>query len=202
MSLVAPVARATRYVVLAGHCAGLGDEITVGGQVVGTVTWKSTNHDVEIVKIPPSMISRPICSGASQLHHCTISNPTPKAVGRIILGSGPLPEAVPVRGIGVPALGERFCTSGAVSFVICSFELEEEIPPPFGTWRPDEMAARTHNGYNTVDGDSGGPVASMGGRLYGIILVGGRDRIAGIMGYLPMDVIFQDLGYEYGLAPA
>lgn len=200
-SLVAPVARATRYVVLAGHCASLGEEITVGGQVVGTVTWISPTHDVEIAKIPPSMISRPLCSGASQLHHCTIANPTPKAVGRIILSNGSLPEALPIRGIGVPAFGERFCTSGAVSFTNCSFELEDEVPA-WGTWRPDEMAARTHNGHNVVDGDSGGPVASMGGTLYGIILIGGTHRIAGIMGYLPMDVILQDLGYQYGLAPA
>lgn len=200
MSLLSPVARATRYVVLAKHCAGLGVEVTVGDQVVGTVTWRSATHDVEVVRVAPSMVSRPLCSGSSQLHHCTISNPTPRAVGRIILSNGGLPEAIPIQGTGIPAFGERFCTSGAVSFTNCSFELEEEVPA-FG-WAPDEMAARTHNGYNVVDGDSGGPVASTGGKLYGIILVGGRGQIAGIMGYLPINVIFQDLRYGYDVAPA
>ncbi|NRD08935.1 hypothetical protein [Rathayibacter agropyri] len=51
-------------------------------------------------------------------------------------------------------------------------------------------------------GDSGAPVVSMDGRLYGIFVVAGDNRNVGLMGYLPMDVILQDLGYAYGLAPA
>ncbi|MHC2186210.1 hypothetical protein ACVLV4_001863 [Rathayibacter agropyri] len=135
ISLVAPIARATRYVVLAKHCAALGEEIRVGDAAVGTVTWTSTTYDVEIATIPPSTVQRPLCSGASQLHHCTIPPATPKAVGRTILDIGGGPQAIPVTRIGLPTGNEQFCTSGAFSFTDCSFH-RIDYPPRRGGSRP------------------------------------------------------------------
>lgn len=199
ISLATPVRRATRYVVLARHCTDLGNPITVGGEVVGSVTWASPDHDLAIATIPPSTVQRPLCSGPSQLHHCVIPSATPKAVGRIILNDGSTQRAVPIPGTGVPAVGERFCTSGSVSFVNCGFRY---VDVPRRDWNPGAAAARTYNGRTVIFGDSGGPVASIGGRLYGIILFRGEPTYPGMMGYLPMYVVFQDLGYTYQLAPA
>lgn len=64
------------------------------------------------------------------------------------------------------------------------------------------MAARNYSVRSMEFGDSGAPVVSMDGRLYGIFVVAGDNRNVGLMGYLPMDVILQVLGYAYGLAPA
>ncbi|MHC2186204.1 hypothetical protein ACVLV4_001857 [Rathayibacter agropyri] len=199
ISRTTPVRRATRYVVLAKHCANLGDELTVDGTVVGTVSWVSPNYDLELVNIPPSVVQRPVCSGASQLHHCTVPDATPRAVGRIILNNGLSQEAVPVRGFGIPTTGERLCTSGSVTFVNCAFG---PVAVPAIGFAPGDATALTYNGNNITSGDSGGPVASTTGRLYGIILRWGLRTYRGIMGYLPMPTILQDLGYSYGLAPA
>ncbi|AZZ56925.1 hypothetical protein [Rathayibacter iranicus] len=200
LSLASPVGQATRYIALAKHCARLGSDISVRGTVVGTVTWVSSRYDLEIVKIPPSTVQRPVCTGASQLHHCTIPPAIPKAVGRIILlDSAGREQVVPVRGKGLPANGERFCTSGAISFVNCSFETVY-VPPSARDMLP--ACARSRTTRSIVGGDSGGPVASTDGKIYGIILLEGYGPKAGLMGYLPIDLIFQDLGYTYDLAPA
>lgn len=199
LSLAMPIRRATRYVVLAKHCTDLGNPIRVGGQVVGSVSWVSPEYDLALATIPPSTVQRPICHGASQLHNCTIPAATPKAVGRIILTEGSTQRDVAIPGIGVPAVGERFCTSGSVSFLNCGFQVADV--PPTG-WRAGAAAAHTLNGRNVIFGDSGGPVASIDGRLYGIIIFRGEPAYPGMMGYLPMSVVFQDLGYGYELAPA
>ncbi|MHC2186208.1 hypothetical protein ACVLV4_001861 [Rathayibacter agropyri] len=199
VALASPAWRATRYVALARHCAPLGSDIKVDGAVVGTVTWVSSTYDLEIVTVPPSTVQRPVCVGESQLHHCTIPPATPRAVGRIILGGGGRPRAIPVRGKGIPANGERFCTTGAASFVNCSF-YTVYVPPHQRDLIP--AAARSYSEFGIVGGDSGGPVASTIGTIYGIILLEGYGRQAGLMAYLPIDLIFQDLGYSYDLAPA
>lgn len=43
---------------------------------------------------------------------------------------------------------------------------------------------------------------SVGGTLYGIIARGGFPVYRDMMGYLPIETIFRDLGNEYQLAPA
>ncbi|AZZ56928.1 hypothetical protein [Rathayibacter iranicus] len=199
ISRASPIARATRYIALAQHCGSLGNAIKVGGTVVGTITWVSPVDDLEILTVPPSTVQRPACIGASQLHHCTIPAATPKALGRIVLGSGGREQPVPVHGAGIPAVGERFCTSGAVSFVNCSYRTMD-VPPAARGFVP--ATARSDNGRTVAPGDSGGPVASINGTIYGIILFQGHDEHAGTMGYLPIDLIAQDLGYGYDLAPA
>lgn len=199
ISLATPIGRATRYVVLAKHCADFRDTISVDGQVVGRVTWLSPTHDIEIATIPPSVVQRPFCSGASQLHHCTIPPATPRAVGRIILSSAPTRGTVPVTGFGVPDVGEHFCTSGSVSYVNCGFVISDI--PPVG-FPPGTQLARTVNGMSIQPGDSGGPVMSLSGRLYGIISMRGKNNYVGTIGYVPMYVVSQDLGGDYALAPA
>ncbi|MHC2186202.1 hypothetical protein ACVLV4_001855 [Rathayibacter agropyri] len=198
-SRASPIGSTTRYLAIPEHCADLGNTIKVGGEVVGTVTWVSSHYDLAIVMIPPSRVQRPICSGASQLHHCTIPPTTPRAVGRIVLNRGSTQQAVPIPGVGIAAVGERFCTSGAVSFVNCAFEVADTATAGLP---PGELAARTTNGISLQPGDSGGPVANVSGRLYGIIISRGEDDERDIIGYLPMDIIFRDLGYDYALAPA
>ncbi|AZZ56923.1 trypsin-like peptidase domain-containing protein [Rathayibacter iranicus] len=194
-----PIANATRYVVMAGHCGTVGETVKVGDAVAGTITWVSSDYDLALVKIPPSTVQRPVCSGASQLHHCSIPPATPRAVGRIILNRGSTQQAVPVPGFGIAGVGEHFCTSGAVSFVNCTFE----IASVKSSWlSPGELAAHTTTGFSLQPGDSGGPVANISGRLYGIIISGGEDDHAGVFGYIPMSTIFHDLGYDYELAPA
>ncbi|MWV29523.1 serine protease [Rathayibacter iranicus] len=199
LSRATPIGRATRYVVLAKHCAGIGSAVVVGGQVVGSVTWRSATYDLAIATIPPSQVQRPVCSGASQLHHCTLPDATPRAVGRIVLHSGPLPATVPVPGFGVPAVGEFFCTSGAMSFVLCGFS---SVPIPPISWPPGTVAAGTYDGLMPIPGDSGGPVASYSGRLYGIIISAAINEYRGTLAYLPIPLVLQELGYIYGLAPA
>lgn len=198
-SLATPFRKATRYAVIAKHCADVGREIRVIREVVGTVTWASPTYDVALATIPPSTVQRPICAGASQLHHCTIPAATPRAVGRIIITNFSQPAAVPISGIGSPSPDQHFCTSGSVSFVNCGF-LPAGVPPE--GWGTGELAARTTNGRNVVMGDSGGPVMSVGGTLYGIIVMGGFPVYPDMMGYLPIETIFRDLGYEYQVAPA
>ncbi|AZZ56926.1 hypothetical protein [Rathayibacter iranicus] len=198
-SLVAPFARATRYVVMAKHCADMGEAIRVGDAEVGTVTWESTTYDVEIATVPPSAVQRPVCSGASQLHHCTIPSFTPRAVGRIVLNRGVVPQAVPVTGTGIPAADEHFCTSGAFSWTDCRFRIVDNPP---NTRVVGQVTARSLSGRGVVPGDSGGPVASINGTLYGIIIVQGTGANTGLVGYLPIERIFQDLGYSYDIASA
>ncbi|MWV29913.1 hypothetical protein [Rathayibacter iranicus] len=199
VSLATPIGRATRYVVLAKHCADYADPISVDGQVVGRVSWRSPTYDIELATIPPSVAQRPVCSGASQLHHCTIPPATPRAVGRIILNSNPPENAVPIVGFGVPDVGERFCTSGSISYINCVFEITDTPP---GQSQSGQDFARTMNGVTLQPGDSGGPVAGVNGRLYGIISKRGRDNYRDTIGYVPMFVVMQDLGYVYELAPA
>lgn len=199
LSLATPFRQATRYAVLAKHCTGVGRGIRVAGEVVGRVTWASSTYDVALATIPPSTVQRPLCSGASQLHRCTIPAATPRAVGRVIITNLSQPQAVPVSGTGSPSPDELFCTSGSVSFVNCGF-LPAGVPPT--GWGPGELAARTTNGRNVIAGDSGGPVMSIRGTLYGMIALGGYPTYPNMMGYLPIETILQDLGYEYQLAPA
>lgn len=199
LSRARPIANATRYVVTAGHCGNVGETVKVGDSAAGTVIWASLTYDLALVKIPPSTAQRPVCSGASQLHHCTIPPATPRAVGRIILNRGSTQRAVPVPGFGIAGVGERFCTSGAVSFANCTFEIASVDP----SWlSPGELAAHTTSGFTLGPGDSGGPVANISGRLYGIILSAGTEDHEGIIGYIPMSTIFHDLRYDYELAPA
>ncbi|PPI52137.1 hypothetical protein C5D35_10515 [Rathayibacter toxicus] len=204
-SMLTPTGRATRYLLIAKHCAPYkGAEIKLDETTIGTVSWLSATYDAELVKVAPSTTQRPICTGASQLHNCFIPSATPRAVGKVILNSGSTQAAVPVPGTGLPAPGERFCTSGSVTFVNCSYEATGV--PPEG-WDPGELAARTNGRYNVLPGDSGGPVASIGGRLYGIIVQQGhgahdRHNYQGLMGYLPIDTVLQDLSWTYALAPA
>lgn len=199
LSRATPVGRATRYVVLAKHCGGLGSTVMVGDQVVGSVTWTSSTYDLAIATIPPSIVQRPICSGASQLHHCTLPDATPRAVGRVVLQRGLFPAAVPVPGFGIPAIGEHFCTSGAMSLVLCGFS---SVPLPPTLWPAGAVAAGHYDGLMPIPGDSGGPVVSYTGRLYGIITSGVIDAYGGTLAYLPLPLILEELGYIYGLAPA
>ncbi|MWV29528.1 hypothetical protein [Rathayibacter iranicus] len=199
MSFATPYRQATRYAVMAKHCVWVGAEVELWGRNVGTVTWESPTYDFALVTIRPSTAQRPVCSGASQLHHCTIPAATPRAVGRIIIDSPSGPRSVPISGIGSPTPGERFCTSGSITNVNCGFH--PAGVPPTG-WEAGQLAARSTNGRNVAPGDSGAPVMSIGGTLYGIVIQAGYPLHRDLLAYLSIHAIFQDLDNAYAIAPA
>ncbi|PWJ65326.1 hypothetical protein B0H03_103173 [Rathayibacter iranicus NCPPB 2253 = VKM Ac-1602] len=190
---------ATRYVILPKHCAPEGAIVRVAGQIVGRVTWTSPRYDIGIVTVPPSTVQRPVCSGPSQLHHCTVPTATPKAVGRVILSRGQLQGTVPLSQTGEPSSGERFCISGAVTFTSCGFGFSDAAPValPSGA-----LGARSYDGHLPEHGDSGGPVISVHGTLYGIIICRATRADTIILGYLPIAFVLREIGENYELAPA
>lgn len=196
-----PSARATRYIVTAGHCGEVGDPIRVNYQgVIGSVVWKSAILDAEIAQIDPLPESRAGCDPSSTLHRCTVSTTyTPRAIGRIFLfDPAGRYSSLPVTGMGAPAANEVFCTSGAHSGVNCTWGAHR-LPPGAP---PHVLGARTFRNQ-VEDGDSGGPVASRSGTLYGIISEGmyPHDPDPDFMSYVPLTRILQEQS-GYALAPS
>lgn len=185
---------------MAGHCGNVGDTISVGSQAnIGKVIWEAVAADIMIAKIDPLGRNTWNCDGSSTLHRCSpVMTYTPRAVGNVFLfNQAGRYASVPVTGSGTPGVNEMFCTSGAISGVNCTWGLHPLPPaaPPFvlgaTTWR-----------NATLDGDSGGPVVSRSGQLYGIISEGGEvwGRIPDFMSFVPISRVFEEQpGYQ--LAP-
>ncbi|AND15635.1 trypsin-like serine protease [Rathayibacter tritici] len=195
-----PSARATRYIVTAGHCGHVGDPVRVNLQgIIGSVIWESPILDAEIARIDPIAENNFGCDPSSALHRCTIATAyTRRATGRIFLfDNGGRYASLPVTGMGVPGVNEVFCTSGAYSGVNCSWGIH---PLPPGS-PPYILGARTFRNQ-VEDGDSGGPVASRSGTLYGIISDGTypKDPDPDFMTYVPLSRILQAQP-GYTLAP-
>ncbi|AZZ56176.1 hypothetical protein C5E08_09895 [Rathayibacter iranicus] len=192
--------KATRYVAAAGHCGNVGDDVSVG-QVgtVGKVIWKARVADIMIARIDPLARNSYHCAGSSTLHNCSpMTTFTPRAIGNVFLYDHTGEYAsVPVAGFGAPEPNETFCTSGAVSGVNCTWFLDPDVP----LYQPLVLGASTKR-KATLDGDSGGPVVSRGGQLYGFISKGGKSgtRLVGFMTFVPISRLFEEQrGYE--LAP-
>jgi len=166
---------ATRYVLTAGHCGDVGESVSVETDseeiVVGTVTWKSEVSDLALVEVPPGQTRRQQCSVGSSGEFCTIViDYYPRATGDVILntpaadiGGGRQTRAV--TGTGTPSTNEVFCTSGRTTDILCTwgavdFSAENQ---PAGTAWAETFAS------NVVAGDSGGPVVSRSGTVYGVI---------------------------------
>ncbi|MBD5380848.1 trypsin-like serine protease [Clavibacter sepedonicus] len=203
-SYVLPAQRATRYVLTAKHCNPLHAAVLLGSGVAGRVDWVSDQHDVELITVAPLAQRRQICSYTSYGPYChVIVAYEPRAVGSV-LAPAPYsrdyrPMVTPVRGVGSPTPREQFCTSGRTTGIICGF-VPGQLPR---TWFVSDPILHTGDiaGPNIFDGDSGGPVMSVDGKIYGTIV--GYGRYAGVdkMTYLPFAVIQQQLP-SYGLAPA
>ncbi|PPF25978.1 hypothetical protein C5C34_00620 [Rathayibacter rathayi] len=197
---VSPKAKATRYIVTAGHCGNVGDPIRVNLQgIIGSVIWKSTMLDVSIARIDPIGESHVGCDPSSSLHRCTVATSyMPRATGRIFLFDhfGRY-ASLPVIGMGVPSVNEVFCTSGARTGVNCSWGVAR-LPPAAPIF---VLGARTFRNQVLV-GDSGGPVAGRDGRLYGIVSEGlnWNDSDPDLMTYVPISRILEEQR-GYALAP-
>ncbi|MDO4045644.1 chymotrypsin family serine protease [Clavibacter michiganensis] len=198
---ISPRQRATRYVVTAKHCGDLGAEVKVAGVPVGAVTWVDPREDLELVRIDPLMDGRPFCAPSSAGFHCTGTTTfQPRASGRVLLETVRFRtlRALPVTGTGAPAAGEVYCVSAVVSGQSCVWSTAP-WKPEYGSRTPGEMAAK--GDARVAEGDSGGPVVSAQGRIYGNLegdfdLDGERAMI-----YVRISHFFEDAG-AYALAPA
>ena len=194
--------RGVRYLVIAKHCVNeVGSAIRFRDEQIGEVSFMSPDRDIALVKVDPVMRRQPVCSGASQLHRCFISeDSTPRASGKILLRANNGVGVIPVAGSGDPRGDEIFCTSGSVTGVNCGWRLAAGDHD--GVFPPGENVARSMRNQSVVMGDSGGPVAGRDGTLYGIITTRGNGQYEGLMSYVPMSKVFDTIGPYYALAPA
>lgn len=196
---VSSSAAATRYLVLAKHCAPkMGETITFNFLPVGTVTWVSATDDVELVEVPPEVTRPDNCSGAHGCFQGSII--APRAVGRVVISTRGGERAVPMRAPAVPGADERFCTSGAISHMNCNWMAQSDRPANWGD--STGVIARSTNGQGLKRGDSGGPVIGEQGQLYGIIQRAGTGTFDNLMQYLPIDELFAQTGRAYEIAPS
>ncbi|AZZ56666.1 hypothetical protein [Rathayibacter iranicus] len=190
---------ATRYLVLAKHCAPkIGETIIFNFFPIATVTWMSATDDVELAEVPPEVTRPDNCSGAHGCFQGSII--APRAVGRVVISTRGGERAVPMRAPAIPGADERFCTSGAVSHMNCNWMVESDRPANWGD--STGVIARSTNGQSVERGDSGGPVIGEQGQLYGIIQRTGTGPSEDLMQYLPIDELFAQTGRAYEIAPS
>lgn len=192
---------ATRYVVLAKHCAPhINANIGLNFENVGAVVWMSPTDDVELAVIPPDTSPLPrACFGSVEL--CiAASGVEPRAVGRVMMSTRRGERPVPMSPTGSPAWDEHFCTSGQETGVNCNWVSEERRPSGWGDGTG--AIARSTSAQGITSGDSGGPVVSEDGRLYGIIQGAAIGDYANLMQYLPIEQLFAQIGSDYVIAPA
>lgn len=195
---ISQYSRGIRYLLIAKHCAQDKAEVKVGDKAIGVVTWRASDDDLALVRVDPNSTRRVVCSGAYQLHRCTIVETiTPRALGRVILDTPFSTRAVPMRPAATPGGNERFCTSGSTTGVNCSWI---KTPTPATGYSPGEAAAANTDGVGVLVGDSGGPVVGTQGQFYGIIVTRGIGANLGLMGYIPSDRAMRALGSGYTLA--
>ncbi|MBB5405375.1 hypothetical protein QF000_000136 [Paraburkholderia atlantica] len=197
-----PYQRATRWLVLAKHCAPMYATIQVGTVAIGNVVWQSATSDIELVRVSPKPNPRSL-QCASTSHSAAFCSPvqtyTPLANNQVFMPRAGQEARLAVTGWS-DAPYERFCTSGWRTGVRCVWQgmsLEE------GVWRPnyEHINAAHSSELSSIDnGDSGGPVVTYERQLIGIISSGepvGRS----IVYYTPMQQVLYEL-YSYNFAPA
>ncbi|MHC2186584.1 hypothetical protein ACVLV4_002247 [Rathayibacter agropyri] len=194
-SALSPFLRAVRYLVLAKHCAPeIGAAYSLNSVQIGTVSWMSATDDVELVQVPPEVTLPQGCFGS--INGCFIgSTARPRAVGQVIMRVQGSERAVPMLPPASPALGERFCTSGSTTGLNCYWLLQE------GRGRDPVAQGFATSALGLDFGDSGGPVISQQGQLYGIIQSGGMYGALTFMWYMPIDQLFRQLDHEFDIAP-
>lgn len=167
--------RAVRYILTADHCGRTGEDVRVGNSIIGTVVWRSGVSDLQLVQVPPFTRRYQHCFATSTGPYCSIGfTYEPRAVGKIMTTSRRVrgDVAIPITGTGHPSTNEVFCTSGAVTAWNCSWGLVDTPP----AWLQPRILERTAESFaaNVAYGDSGGPVASSSGVIYGIISAQGQ----------------------------
>lgn len=206
LSRLLPFSAATRYVLTAKHCASLGATVRVGEDNVGRVTWTSPDRDLELITVNPESHRNTQCgpthSGAAR---CSIIQSfTPRAIGKIVLH---LPysnfeRAIPVAGMGEPSATQQICTSGYRTGPNCTFRLVTLPPNAEAEARARGQMVIRSTVAGTDQGDSGGPVASPGGVLFGIHH-GSADpeHYSNVSIYTPLSEFFREQP-NYALAPS
>ena len=196
---IRPYDRAVRYVLTAKHCASLNQMVRVGGVEVGKVTWLSPDTDIALVRIEPSYTRSRSCYSTSAGPRCSILETyTPRAVGQVILAQNRSGQetSIPVRGSGTPSMGQKFCVSGQTTGIICDFT-SVRTPPGMHVESNETLAITSST--NPTASDSGAPVVSAGGTIYGIHTANYHDNYGEFpefMGYVPIDVALRQLsGY-------
>ncbi|HEY6795426.1 MAG TPA: trypsin-like serine protease [Kineosporiaceae bacterium] len=201
--------RSVRFILTAGHCGQVGDRFTTmpEGNVGGDVVWKSATHDLLLIRVEPRLDRgvAPGCIPGSGTLPCVAisSHYYPRAVGRVFTGGPGNSDSVAVG--GTTQSGVSICISGGVSGTICG---HTSMPRPAG-FPPDPPDAQDRaftSGPSTVPADSGGPLYSFNGNVFGILRgdnatmrAGGSIDILGAI-YTPVSVFFAERS-GYALAP-
>ncbi|WP_042859703.1 trypsin-like serine protease [Dickeya sp. NCPPB 3274] len=202
-SRLTPYQRATRWIVLARHCAPMYATIHLGGTstAIGNVVWQSAGSDIELVRVSPQ--PNPMALHCASHNSAVLCNPiqtyTPRAHNQVFMPRGGPEARVAVTG-WTNAPDGRFCTSGWRTGVRCVWRGMSLAP---GIWRPsyDHIEAADGDEFNSIDaGDSGGPVVTYERQLIGIISSGEPNGRAFIY-YTPMQQVLHEL-YSYTLAPS
>ncbi|WP_316303080.1 trypsin-like peptidase domain-containing protein [Clavibacter michiganensis] len=177
--------RATRYVVTANHCVRReGEKVYVRNEIesrhgnigpVGTVYWRSSDTDLALIKIEPTVHVSYTCGGSSHgAPHCLpVTTWTPNALPRVLTASVRTRSVYgqPVIGYGDPGLNEAFATSGSTTGVQVNWSnlSVRAWPPSFRAPHEGDRVASSDTDM-LLPGDSGGPVFNPDtGMLYGII---------------------------------
>ena len=201
-SRLTPYQRATRWIVLAKHCAPLHSTIHVGNVAIGTVVWQSAASDFEVVRVSPQLDQRQAlhCAGHSVPASCSlIHSYIPLANNQVFMPRAGREARLAINGFSNAPEYARFCTSGYRTGVHCLWQGITLVP---GMSRPSHehiKAAESSELHNIDNGDSGGPVVTYDRHLVGIISSGapvGRS----ILYYTPMQQVLHEL-YSYNLAP-
>ncbi|WP_263064594.1 S1 family peptidase [Dickeya dadantii] len=200
-SRLTPYQRATRWIVLAKHCAPLYASIHMGINAVGSVVWQSAASDIELVRISPQ--PNPMALYCATHRSAVFCNPfqtyTPRANNQVFMPRAGREARLPVTGWSNAPDG-RFCTSGWVTGVRGVWQGITLVP---GMYRPayEHIDAANSSEFDSLgNGDSGGPVVTYDRHLIGIISSGERVGRS-ILYYTPMQQVLHEL-YSYNLAPA
>ncbi|WP_440863603.1 trypsin-like serine protease [Symbiopectobacterium purcellii] len=196
-----PYQRATRWIVLAKHCAPMYATIHVGTNAIGTVVWQSATSDFELVRVSPQ--PGPSALYCAAHHSAVFCNPLqayiPRANNQVFMPRAGREARLAVTGWSNAPDGQ-FCTSGWRTGVSCVWRDMSLVP---GMWRPAYQHIDAANGseLNRIDnGDSGGPVVTYDRHLIGIIS-SGEPNGRSIVFYTPMAQVLHEL-FSYNLAPA
>jgi hypothetical protein len=163
-----PYQRAVRFVVTAEHCASLHENVRVGRAEVGYVYWVSHESDLALVRIEPTATPRRHCSPGSHGEVCRIENDyAPNALGKVLraINLRGRELALSATGVGTPEPGEVFGSSGSSSGLKYTLR---SIPVPPGVQRGRHKVTADTGSPLSTPGDSGGPIFSRRGVIYGI----------------------------------
>ncbi|HEY6797684.1 MAG TPA: trypsin-like serine protease [Kineosporiaceae bacterium] len=196
--------RSVRFILTAGHCGTVGEQwTTTSGVFVGSVVWKSTTHDLMLIRVEPRLDQgvNPGCIPGSGTLPCVAisSHYYPRAVGRVFTGGPYNSDSIAVTGTTRSA-GD-ICISGGYNGTTCGHNSTAR-PPDFSD-PPNAQGQAFTRGPMTLPGpgDSGGPVFSNNGNVLGVYAgAWARGDVWKGARYTPIDLFFAEQS-GYALAP-